>query len=235
MVNKRNLGNTENFYNQIHKNVVNSVISGNDPPTLQELKLLLKKNKNKKSKILEIGCGYGQTLFHLKKFGFKNIYAIDSNIDAYKFIKKNMTSIKIYHDYAQNLPFKSNFFDIIICHGVLHHTNSLNKGIKEISRVSKKNAKVYLGLYLFKNSLFEIIIKLARKIFMIVPMPVMRKLLFFLPDIYTNFILDHLYVPILNCYKDKQIKKLLKKDFIMSFNKVSNFDFFLNPNYLILS
>ena len=46
-----------------------------------------------------------------------------------------------------NLCFKSNFFDIIISNGVLHHTHNPELAFKQLVQVLKKDGLIIIGLY----------------------------------------------------------------------------------------
>lgn len=94
--------------------------------------LLNKKN----NKILDAGCGTGANMIFLKKYG--NIWGMDISKDAIKFCKKrglkNLTIGSI-----EELPYKSDFFDVVTCFEVLYHKNvgSETRTLKEFYRVLK--------------------------------------------------------------------------------------------------
>ena len=94
--------------------------------------------KNKKIRVLEIGCGDGGRLTHLKKkFEKVKFYGLEPSKKA----KKNnykLNSIKI--GTAEKLPFEENYFDILIFGFCLYLTDSedLFKISSEAYRVTKK-------------------------------------------------------------------------------------------------
>tara|TARA_B100001750_G_C15481828_1_gene585881 strand:+ start:74 stop:1054 length:981 start_codon:yes stop_codon:yes gene_type:complete len=103
------------------------------------------------SKILEAGCGTGQMSLYLSRYNRK-IYAIDiskgSLIEAEKFRKKNdIKNVYFQRMNIFNLCFKSNFFDIIISNGVLHHTHNPELAFKQLVQVLKKDGLIIIGLY----------------------------------------------------------------------------------------
>lgn len=103
----------------------------------------LKKTIDKKSKILDVGCGTGGTAILLKKQGFNNVFGIDSSNVAIGFCKKRgLKNIKISR--AENIPYASNYFDVVICLDVLYHLGiDRNKTLKEINRVLKPEGLFY--------------------------------------------------------------------------------------------
>lgn len=82
----------------------------------------LLKLKNKKIKVLEIGCGDGKRLTFLKK-KFKNVqfYGLEPSKRA---TKGNHKSNIIKIGTAEKLPFKENFFEIIIFGFCLYLTDN---------------------------------------------------------------------------------------------------------------
>jgi ubiquinone/menaquinone biosynthesis C-methylase UbiE len=98
-------------------------------------------NKNKKNiRVLEIGCGNAQRLIYLKqKFPLVYFYGIDPSGEAIKKIRKNITLKK---STADKIPFKKNFFDIIVYGFCLYLVDdkSLFKVISEAERVSKSDS-----------------------------------------------------------------------------------------------
>lgn len=101
--------------------------------------LSVKKNK----KLLDIGCGKGYILEEGIKKRLK-CYGIDISKTAIMNIKKRKINANVYEMKVEKLKFKDNFFDYITCLGVLEHLTDISKGVKEIFRVVKPNAKICL-------------------------------------------------------------------------------------------
>ena len=105
--------------------------------------------KKKNTKILDIGSGTGDIVSQILKrkeilnANFK-IFLSDPN---YKMInegkKKVINNNKLFwvSNYAENLPFKNNFFDLITMSFSLRNVHNLNKSLSEIKRVLKKNGQ----------------------------------------------------------------------------------------------
>ncbi|OIO40654.1 hypothetical protein AUJ10_02300 [Candidatus Pacearchaeota archaeon CG1_02_31_27] len=92
---------------------------------------------DRKSKILDAGCGEGILVEELKKEGF-DIIGLDYNYSS-KYVKKG----SIF-----DMPFKDETFDVILCLDVIEHLNfeEQEKTLKEINRVAKKNALIILSI-----------------------------------------------------------------------------------------
>lgn len=98
----------------------------------------------KDAKILDAGSGTGGTLHYLKRAGFKNTKGIDSNEIALTFSRKRgIKNVKIGD--VNNLGFKNNSFDAIICLDVLYHKGvNPELAAREFFRVLKKGGVAYV-------------------------------------------------------------------------------------------
>lgn len=95
-------------------------------------------------KILDIGCGTGETLSFLHKtFPKASLWGIDKSSMAVKLSKgkghKNITQAT-----ALNLPFKNNTFDLVLFLDVLEHIKDHTKALREAKRVLRKGGKIII-------------------------------------------------------------------------------------------
>ena len=109
-------------------------------------KTILENLNNKIVNVLEVGCGNASRLFYLSKIYKKiNFFGVDPSSAALKnkkiFLKKAT---------ADKLPYKKNFFDIIIYGFCLYLTDNqdLIKIIFEADRVLKKKWNYYYFRFL---------------------------------------------------------------------------------------
>ncbi len=111
---------------------------------------MIKKYKLKEdSKILDVGCGKGFLLYEFKKLLPKSrIYGIDVSKYAIKHAKKEIKK-NLINGEASKLPFKKNYFDLVISINTLHNLYcfDLLNSLIEIERVSKKNKYVCVESY----------------------------------------------------------------------------------------
>jgi ubiquinone/menaquinone biosynthesis C-methylase UbiE len=99
------------------------------------------KNNSKSKKLLEYGCGNGFNINKWIEFGAKP-YGIDISEDGIKESKKIAKQYNYGKNFsvmnAEDMTIEDNFFDIVVGTGILHHL-SLEKSLKELSRVTKND------------------------------------------------------------------------------------------------
>ena len=104
---------------------------------------------NPKSKILDIGCGKGYLLYEfIKLIPEIKIFGLDISEYALNNCKDEISnSLKLGN--ATNLPYESNFFDLVISINTLHclHSYELDSALKEIERVGKYNKYICVESY----------------------------------------------------------------------------------------
>lgn len=108
---------------------------------------LLKPHFNKKLKLLDVGCGDGRFLIPLE--GKFYLYGLDFSKSFLKEVKKYCRSCKIIFGHAENLPLKSNYFDIVISIRLIQHLSKKQQqmAINEMYRVVKPGGKVIVLNY----------------------------------------------------------------------------------------
>ena len=112
---------------------------------------ILKKNinKNKKYKLLDVGCANGELIYNLHK-NFKNleISGCDIRQDLMDKAKKNMKEkVKFYKRDLSKKKFVVGKFDIIICAGTIACFEDLKLVLKNLT----SNLKPKGQLYIFSN------------------------------------------------------------------------------------
>lgn len=112
---------------------------------LAELRMLGKTKGN----LLDIGCAFGFFLDKAKKWGFQT-YGIDISSYVIKKSQKNH-QVKILDVSKKKLPFKKNFFEVVILDHVLEHLSNPTFTLKEIKRVLRPGGIVFIEVPLRKR------------------------------------------------------------------------------------
>ena len=108
---------------------INRLLGGNSV-TIKGLKKLLKtQSKSKVIKILDLGCGNGDILRDVAKFGRKNNYSfkligIDANLAATEYAKelsKEYSELSFKTMDILSEDFKKQSYDVVLCTLFLHH------------------------------------------------------------------------------------------------------------------
>lgn len=90
--------------------------------------------ENKESKILDIGCGFGQALCEIKKIGYTNIKGIDILSGAVEFVKSLDINVEKIDDLGEFCLNSAEQYDFILMSHVLEHIEK-DKIIKILSLI----------------------------------------------------------------------------------------------------
>jgi SAM-dependent methyltransferase len=124
------------------------------------------------------------------------------------------------------LPFPAAAFDFVVCSGVVHHTPDPEAAVRELRRIVKDGARLYISAYCFEDSLMLLIVKLWRLAARTIPFSLLHGL-FRRSRFVNNYVLDHMYVPILWIYRPADFAALLARcGFVVDETFVSRFDWF---------
>ena len=114
--------------------------------------------KNKKGKLLDIGCADGVFTNETSKALNKGstIVAVDIYKSTIIFAQKHFPHIQFLTAPAEKLPFSTNSFDMVTCLEMLEHVEEPNTVLQQIKRVLKKNGTALI-LLPQETPLFKII------------------------------------------------------------------------------
>ncbi len=128
-------------------NDVENVIETNQEPRRWDFLDDYLTGKNKKIKILDVGCGTGSVMLPLIKDGFKDIAGMEYNPEVFKAMLKKHPELKIKEGNAEDLKdYKSNTYDLVYCYHVLEHVPFPEKAIAEVKRILKKGGIYIIGI-----------------------------------------------------------------------------------------
>ena len=100
------------------------------------------------SNILDVGCNDGSRTIRIAdhfNVSLNNVYGIDHNDELIKSCKETFNAINIDLE-IDDLPYKSNSFDLVICNQVLEHLKRYTEVLNDIIRVTKKRGYIVIGI-----------------------------------------------------------------------------------------
>mgnify|MGYP001558099494 CR=1 FL=1 len=96
------------------------------------------------SSILEIGCGAGNVVEHLRE---AKCFGVDLSFRMVARSRERLKNrISVLQADGQRLPFSSNTFDGVLCTEVLEHVENPELVLDEIHRVAKPQARIALSI-----------------------------------------------------------------------------------------
>ncbi len=127
-----------------------------DPLVISEIEKFTSGTKST-IRSLDLGCGLGRHSELMARKGM-DLYAVDINErmlektkeSISKFYNKKELKKRIRRSSMVKLPFRDNFFDFIVCTGVLHQAKSIKEytlAIKELSRVLKYGGSIITNIF----------------------------------------------------------------------------------------
>ena len=198
--------------------------------TTEYLKERFEKNNIKVeglNNVLDDGCGGGRYTLALKALGCKKVTGIDISPNSVDLAKKmnpySEDEVSFIQGSVLELPFRNESFDFVFSNGVLHHTMSTEKGLGEIYRVMKPNAKCWLYLYGGKETLFWDIVDFSRKLLADVPQNYVQTFMRVMgyPPGRIFHRTDFFYVPMNRRYFIAEVEQMLKDAGFSEFRKLN--------------
>ena len=97
--------------------------------------------KDRRARILDVGCGTGANLVRLSDFG--DAEGVDISPDALKFCReRGLNNVKL--GAAETLPYEDHEFDLVTAFDVVEHMDDDVAGLREMRRVLRPGGRVLL-------------------------------------------------------------------------------------------
>ncbi len=97
--------------------------------------------KNRRPRILDVGCGTGANLELLARFG--DAEGVDVSADALVFCRARGLE-NVYQCTAEELPYESESFDVVTALDVVEHLDDDASGLREMRRVLRPDGRALL-------------------------------------------------------------------------------------------
>lgn len=92
--------------------------------------------------ILDIGCGNGSILRHLRHLGYHNLHGLE--ISHYAIQRLSAEGIEMHRGVLPVIPLRDASFDVVIASQVLEHVIRRRRFIKEMRRVLKPGGRAFI-------------------------------------------------------------------------------------------
>jgi len=110
-------------------------------------------NLEERDFILDVGCGDGDTIEYFIMNNFRCM-GIDASIDNLYLCRKK--GFEVYpFDVCNLYMFDNESIDNIFCRSVVNHVYDLDKSLDELTRILKKDGKIFLGVGINKDGKFN--------------------------------------------------------------------------------
>ncbi|HVP37001.1 MAG TPA: class I SAM-dependent methyltransferase [Terriglobales bacterium] len=126
----------EGYYNS--KNIFKKILSD-----LLVRNFLILPPKEKKGRLLDIGCGSGEFLNQMKNFGWE-VYGVEINQESADI--GNKRGLNIFCGELGGADFPENFFDVVVLSQILEHVYSPGSYLEEIHRLLKEGGILIVGV-----------------------------------------------------------------------------------------
>jgi len=203
---------TDRFYTRIHESMLVHATQKALPPGKRFfLKWLQAKftGSNSGLAVLDAGCGgHALNALSCQQQGFGEVHAIDLNRDAVERVRQACPGIAIVRGSLMSMPYADARFDLVVCAGVAHHTPDVGRSMAEIFRVLKPGGTAYISIYSFHKSGFEYFVRGLRQLGHVVPFDAIHRAFSGITFV-NNFILDHMYVPVLWVFSADEVRAVI--------------------------
>jgi ubiquinone/menaquinone biosynthesis C-methylase UbiE len=102
--------------------------------------------RNGERRVLDVGCGIGQSLIALDDAIARKLVGIDVNRSALDYGKRHFTNIAYVEATAEALPFTDGAFDFVISRVTLPYT-VFERSFSEIARILAEDGRIWVTLF----------------------------------------------------------------------------------------
>lgn len=174
---------------------------------------------------LDDGCGSGRYTVALQYLGCERVTGVDISGESVDFARQMNPcpdKVEFVQGSVLDLPFDDATFDFVFSNGVLHHTASTEKGLREIRRVLQPGGRCWLYLYGGKESLFWDIVDCCRTLLDGVAQSYTEALMKVLgyPSGRIFHRLDFFYVPVHRRYFAAEVETMLRDAGFTTFHRL---------------
>ena len=94
------------------------------------------------TKLLDVGCGAGHSVFHMNNFFSGEWVGCDKSLIGIDYAREHFPQFNFYYYDSLTLPFADNHFDSVVCSEVIEHVPDDKTLVSELLRVAKEQVVV---------------------------------------------------------------------------------------------
>ena len=94
-------------------------------------------------RVLDVGCGNGQRLADLERYGHRNLFGVEPTAEAAELARRS-TCARVFTGVLEEAGYPSGYFGLVILNQVLEHVPSPTATLREIHRVLAPGGRLYL-------------------------------------------------------------------------------------------
>ncbi len=99
--------------------------------------------KDKQARIIDLGCGTGQSSFYLARAGYK-VTGFDFSRKFIEYAKKNFLEVNFVCGDVASMEFADGSFDALVTYNTVEHLVELEAGLKEMIRIVKPGGSLII-------------------------------------------------------------------------------------------
>jgi ubiquinone/menaquinone biosynthesis C-methylase UbiE len=134
-------GQLKNFYEKSDNYF--EIISNQPKEYYNEFLEFVEYHLDKGSKIIDIGCGTGQSTCYLSELGYK-VTGFDLSSRFIDYAKKKYTNLDFINGESNKIDFSGDEFDAVASYNTFEHFLNIEESLKEMIRIVKKNGLIII-------------------------------------------------------------------------------------------
>ncbi len=128
----------------------------------------------KNKKCVDLGCGGGRFSFVLSEMGAAHVTGIDLGTKSIKSAKEtaaglNLEDMSFKFSTLYDTGLSNDEFDFAVSNGVVHHHTNINDAFKEIYRILKPGAFLWLYLVSEENGIYTLSLECLKRVMRMIP------------------------------------------------------------------
>lgn len=106
---------------------------------------VVKRLKERKGRVLDIGCATGEFLYSMRRYGNWELYGVEPNVEAAMYAR-NVLGLNVFIGTLFEAQYPNAFFDVVTLWNVLEHLHYPLLTLREIARIIKPSGLLVISI-----------------------------------------------------------------------------------------